>query len=89
MLTPTSASLSTRAAVRRVRRNSAGDSVAVAVTFAATGGTVSSDGLYTAGARADLPRRRCGERNRGYCDLTLAQPTTVDPRACHSAPTRS
>ena len=30
-------------------RNTAGDSVAVAVTFSATGGTINSSGLYTAG----------------------------------------
>ncbi len=33
-------------------RNSAGDSVAVAVAFSATGGTITSGGLYTAGATA-------------------------------------
>jgi hypothetical protein len=34
---------------RAYGRDSAGDSVAVAVTFSATGGTVTSSGLYTAG----------------------------------------
>jgi hypothetical protein len=52
VLTPTSASLSTGATMQFAAfgRNSAGDSVDVAVTFAATGGTVSSNGLYTAGS---------------------------------------
>ena len=48
---PASVSLTSGASQRFAAfgRNSAGDSVAVAVTFSATGGTISSAGLYTAG----------------------------------------
>ena len=46
--TATLAALSTKQ-FKAYGRNSAGDSVSVDVTFSATGGTVSSTGLYTAG----------------------------------------
>jgi hypothetical protein len=50
-LMPSSATLAASSTKRFTAygRNSAGDSVAVSVTFSATGGTVSSAGLYTAG----------------------------------------
>ena len=51
-LTPASASLVSSGTQKFAAygRNSAGDSVGVAVTYAASGGTVSSTGLYTAGS---------------------------------------
>ena len=82
MLTPTSASLSTGGTKQFAAfgRNSAGDSVAVAVTFAATGGTVSSNGLYTAGSTGGTFRVVAAAS--GIADtaiVTLAQPTTGGP----------
>jgi hypothetical protein len=52
ILTPTSASLVSSGTQKFAAygRNSAGDSVGVTVTYAATGGTISSTGLYTAGS---------------------------------------
>jgi hypothetical protein len=52
ILSPASTSLSTfnTKQFAAYGRNSVGDSVAVAVTYAATGGTISSAGLYTAGS---------------------------------------
>ena len=52
ILSPASTSLSTGNTKQFAAygRNSVGDSVAVAVTYAATGGTISSTGLYTAGS---------------------------------------
>jgi hypothetical protein len=52
ILTPASVSLVSSGTQKFTAygRNSAGDSVGVAVTFAATGGTISSTGLYTAGS---------------------------------------
>jgi hypothetical protein len=54
ILLPASATLATGADKRFAAfgRNSNGDSVAVTVAFTATGGTVTSGGLYTAGAAA-------------------------------------
>ncbi len=51
IVTPVSASLLTSETKRFAAygRNSAGDSVAVTATFTATGGTINSTGLYTAG----------------------------------------
>ncbi len=52
ILTPASASLVSSGTQKFAAygRNSVGDSVAVTVTYAATGGTISSTGLYTAGS---------------------------------------
>jgi hypothetical protein len=52
ILSPASTSLSTGNTKQFAAygRNSVGDSIAVAVTYAATGGTISSTGLYTAGS---------------------------------------
>jgi hypothetical protein len=52
ILTPGSASLVSSGTQKFAAygRNSAGDSVGVAITYAATGGTISSTGLYTAGS---------------------------------------
>ncbi len=51
VLSPDAMALSTGATARFAAygRNSLGDSVAVEVTYSATGGSISSDGLYTAG----------------------------------------
>ncbi|HUR95833.1 MAG TPA: hypothetical protein VMY76_14715 [Gemmatimonadales bacterium] len=52
VLSPGNASLGTSATkqFKAYGRNSVGDSVPVTVTFSATGGTITSGGLYTAGA---------------------------------------
>lgn len=58
ILSPISTSLSTGKTKQFAAygRNSVGDSVAVAVTFGATGGSITSSGLYTAGSTAGAYR---------------------------------
>jgi hypothetical protein len=60
--------------------NSLGDSVPVQVTFSATGGTITSNGLYTAGSTAGS--YRVIARTSTIADtaaVTLAPPVTVAP----------
>ena len=58
-------------------RMSNGDSVAVAVTYSATGGTVTSGGLYTAGATAGTFKviAKAGSGPADTAAITLAAPT--------------
>ena len=51
-------------------RNSAGDSIPVTVAFSATGGTVSSSGLYTAGASGGTFRLIAKESTTGAADTS-------------------
>lgn len=65
-------------------RNSAGDSVPVTVAFSATGGTVSSGGLYTAGSTGGTFRLIARESTTGAADtsavtVVLASGTTPQP----------
>ena len=55
-------------------RNSMGDSVDVAATYAATGGTISGNGLYTAGATAGT--FRVIAESEGYADTAVVTLTT-------------
>jgi hypothetical protein len=80
-VTPASASLNAGAtqAFKAYGRNSAGDSIPVAVTFSATGGTVSSSGLYTAGATGGTFRLVAKESTTGAADtsaVTVVAATT-------------
>lgn len=61
-------------------RTSAGDSVVVAVAFSATGGTITSGGLYTAGASAGTFRvvaSTSGLSDTAVVTLTAPTPTTT------------
>lgn len=65
-------------------RNSAGDSIPVAVAFSATGGAVSSSGLYTAGTTGGTFRLIARESTTGAADtsavmVVLATGTTPQP----------
>jgi hypothetical protein len=65
-------------------RNSVGDSVPVAVTFSATGGTVTSSGLYTAGNTGGTFRVVAKEPNTGKADTSAV---TLVPSAPSSTVT--
>jgi hypothetical protein len=71
-VTPASVSLGAGASqlFRAYGRNSAGDSVPVTVTFAATGGTVTTGGLYTAGSTGGTFRLTAKEAASGVADTS-------------------
>ena len=71
-VTPASVSLDAGAtqAFKAYGRNSAGDSVPVTVAFSATGGTVSSSGLYTAGTTGGTFRLIAKESTIGAADTS-------------------
>jgi hypothetical protein len=71
-VTPASVSLDAGAtqAFKAYGRNSAGDSIPVTVAFSATGGTVSSSGLYTAGATGGTFRLVAKESTTGAADTS-------------------
>jgi hypothetical protein len=79
-VTPTSASLNAgvNQQFKAYGRNSVGDSVPVTVTFSATGGTVTSGGLYTAGSTGGTFRVVARESSTGEAD-TAAVTVTVAP----------
>ena len=84
-VTPASVSLNVGAtqAFKAYGRNSAGDSIPVTVTFSATGGTVSSSGLYTAGATGGTFRLVAKESTTGAADTSAVTvvAATVPPTA--------
>jgi hypothetical protein len=71
-VSPASVSLGSGAtqAFKAYGRNSAGDSVPVTVAFSATGGTVSSGGLYTAGTTGGTFRLIAKESTTGAADTS-------------------
>jgi hypothetical protein len=71
-VTPASASVGAGAtqAFKAYGRNSAGDSVPVTVTFTATGGSVTSSGLYTAGTTGGTFRLIAKESTTGAADTS-------------------
>jgi hypothetical protein len=71
-VTPASVSLSAGAtqAFKAYGRNSAGDSIPVTVTFSATGGSVTSSGLYTAGTTGGTFRLIAKESTTGAADTS-------------------
>ena len=71
-MSPASVSLGAGAtqAFKAYGRNSAGDSIPVTVAFSATGGTVSSSGLYTAGASGGTFRLIAKESTTGAADTS-------------------
>lgn len=77
VLTPAIATLATGSTKRFAAfgRNAAGDSVAVAVTFDATGGTITAGGLYTAGRTAGT--YRIIARSSGLADTAEVKLNTV------------
>jgi hypothetical protein len=82
IIQPSSYTLATGGAkqFRPYGRNSLGDSVAVQATFSATGGTITSSGLYTAGATPGS--YRVIALANGLADtaaLTLSAPTSTTP----------
>ena len=94
-LTPASASLLTGATQQfsAVGRMSDNSTSSVAVTWSATGGTVSASGLYTAGSYARYlahHRGRAGRHQGGYLDRTVSAPAPtlvaveITPRASAS-----
>jgi len=79
---PTNYSMSTGATkqFRAYGRNSAGDSVAVQATFRATGGTISSSGVYTAGSTAGTYRVIASVGSiADTTPVVLSLPTTSPP----------
>jgi hypothetical protein len=71
-VTPASVTLRAGAtqAFKAYGRNSAGDSIPVSVAFSATGGTVSSGGLYTAGTTGGTFRLIAKESTTGAADTS-------------------
>ena len=80
-VTPASASIATGATrqFKAYGKNSNGDSIAVAVTFVATGGTVTSSGLYTAGATGGSFRVVAKEPSSGRADTSAVTVTSPAP----------
>jgi hypothetical protein len=82
VLKPASYSLTTGTAKQfsAYGHNSLGDSVAVQVTFSATGGTITSGGLYTAGSTAGTYRVIAHTSTLAdTAAVTLSAPTSVAP----------
>jgi hypothetical protein len=86
-VTPASVSLSAGAtqAFKAYGRNSAGDSIPVTVAFSATGGTVSSSGLYTAGSTGGTFRLVAKESTTGAADTSAV--TVVAATSTGTQPT--
>ena len=77
-VTPASATLDAGAtqAFKVYGKNSAGDSVAVTAAFSATGGTVSSTGLFTAGSTGGTFRVVAKESTTGTADTSAVTVTS-------------
>jgi hypothetical protein len=87
---PASATMTTGASqqFKAYGRNSAGDSVPVTVSFAATGGTITSAGLYTAGGTGGGFRVIAKDASTGKADtssVTLNAPASAPPPPSSSA----
>jgi hypothetical protein len=80
-VTPVSASLATggNRQFAAYGRNSAGDSIPVTVSFSATGGTVTSGGLYTAGSAGGTFRVVAKEAATGKADTSTVTVAVTAP----------
>ena len=89
IVTPAAASLAAGATQRFASygRNTDGDSVAVPVTYTATGGTITTAGLYTAGSTGGTFRIIAKESSAGLADtavVTVAAPPTSGTPTTHA-----